>query len=110
MFSVRNVPDQIKDISYFFNLYQERQKILDSNIDEHCPEFKRKKLKDVCRTHWVECVKFEELFMPLVCTFEQMSINLNKKSNRDTSSKAPSFLKLVASFDFIVALVITPTE
>ena len=41
------------------------------------------------------------------CTFEQMSINLNKKSNRDTSSKASSFLKLVASFDFIVALVIT---
>ena len=36
-----------------------------------------------------------------------MSINLNKKSNRDTSSKASSFLRLVASFDFIVALVIT---
>ena len=45
--------------------------------------------------------------MPLVCTFEQMSINLNKKSNLDTSSKASSFLKLVASFYFIVALVIT---
>ena len=28
----RNVLDQITDISYFFNLSQERQKILDSNI------------------------------------------------------------------------------
>ena len=45
--------------------------------------------------------------MPLVYNFEQMSINLNKKSNRDTSSKASSFFKLVASFDFIAALVIT---
>ena len=36
-----------------------------------------------------------------------MSMNLEGKSNRDTSSKATSLLKLVTSFDFIVSLVIT---
>ena len=36
-----------------------------------------------------------------------MSLNLEKKCNRDTSSKASCFLKCVATFEFIVALVIT---
>ena len=36
-----------------------------------------------------------------------MSLNLDKKCNRDTSDKASSFLKLVTSFDFMAALVIT---
>ena len=50
---------------------------------------------------------FEELFVSLVFTFEEMSMNLNRACNRDTSSKASSFFKLVSSFDFIVSLVIT---
>ena len=36
-----------------------------------------------------------------------MSLNVDRKSNRDTSSKASSLLKLITFFEFIVTLVLT---
>ena len=69
------------------------------------------KLKDVCRTRWIERIDgmdvFEQLFAAIVFTFEDMNLNLEDKFNRETSAKATSFLKLVTSFDFIVSLVVT---
>ena len=50
--------------------------MLEANIDRLCPEAKKKKLKDVCRTRWVERVSgmdtFQELYFPLVLTCEEM--------------------------------------
>ena len=108
---VRNVMDQIKEISYFFNLSQTRQNVLEKSISEHSPDSKKKKLIDVCRTRWVERVYgldiFEEIYVSIVFAFEEMSLNVDRKSNRDTSSKASSLLKLITSFEFIVTLVLT---
>ena len=88
-----------------------RQQILDSNVFRHCTDSRKSKLKEVSRTRWVDRIQgsdtFEEIFVPIIFTLEEMSINLDGKCNRDTSSKAASLLKLVTSFDFIVALVIT---
>ena len=39
--------------------------------------------------------QFEELFAAIVSTFEDMSVNLENKCNRDTSTKASAFLKFV---------------
>ena len=107
--SVRNTLDHIKDISYFFNLSQPRQQCLEKIINEICPDTKKTKLKDVCRTRWLERIDgldtFEELFVAIVNTFEDMTSNI--KCNRDTSTKASAFLKLVTSFDFIVPMVLT---
>ena len=50
--------------------------------------------------------KFEELFVAIFFTLNEMSQNLDKVCNRDTSDKAHSFLKLISSFPF-VSLVIT---
>ena len=50
---------------------------------------------------------FEELFVAIVFTLNEMSQNLDKVCNRDTSDKVRSFLKLISSFPFIVSLVIT---
>ena len=65
----------------------------------------------ICRTRWVDRITgldtFEGLFPALVKTFEEMSINVDKKCNRETSAKASCFLKLITSFDFIAAMVIT---
>ena len=44
---VRNVLDQIKELSYFFNYYEPRQKILDGYIANYAPNSSKKKLKDV---------------------------------------------------------------
>ena len=51
---VRNVLDQIKELSYFFNYSEPRQKILDTCVENYAPNSSKKRLKDVCRTRWVE--------------------------------------------------------
>ena len=66
---------------------------------------------DVCRTRWVERITglddFEELFIPIVFCLEQMSLNVGRIFNQDTSTKALSYYKLLTSFDFISALAFT---
>lgn len=107
---VRNALLQIKEISYFFNLSQPRQMIFEKNISNHCTDARKKKLMDVCRTRWVDRVHgmdtFEELFVPIFFTLDEMTSNLEKQCNPKTSSIASSFLLLISSFQFIVALVI----
>ena len=102
---VRNVLDQIKELSYFFNYSEPRQKILDACIENYAPNSTKKKLKDVCRTRWAERITglddFEELFIPIVFCLEQMSLNVGHICNQDTSTKALSYYKLLTSFDFI---------
>ena len=81
---VRNMMDQIKDISYFLNLSQPRQQMLEIAIKSLCPESRSTKL---CRTRWVERIvgldHFEQMFIAIVKTFEDMSTNLNRECNRD---------------------------
>ena len=70
-----------------------------------------KKMKDVCRTHWIERVNgmdtFEELFFPLICCLEKMKLNKDKTCNRDTSVKTSSFFTLFSTFQFVSCLVLT---
>ena len=108
---VRNTFMQIKEISYFFNLSDGRRMCLEKNVLNHCPGSRKLGLQDVCRTRWIERVDgmdiFQELFVPIFNTFEEMSTNAAKSFNNETSSKASSFLSLISSFQFIVALVIS---
>ena len=108
---VRNVLDQTKEISYFFRLSEPQQKMLINSIKEHAPDSQKKKLSDFCPTRWVEKVTglddFEDLFAPIVFCLEEMSLNIGRVCNQDTSAKATSFYKLMTSFDFLSSLVIT---
>ena len=108
---VRNVMNKVKSLSYFFNSSQKRQQLLQNNIAEYCPATTKSKLKDVCRTRWVERIDgmevFEEVFVPLYVTLDDMSVNLNKICNHDTASQALSFFNDISNFEFIVSLVIT---
>ena len=47
---VRNVLDQIKELSYFFNYSVPRQKILDACMENYASNSSKKEVKDVCRT------------------------------------------------------------
>ena len=80
-------------------------------IKENLPEVTRNKLLDVCRTRWLECIDgvdlFEDLFLAILMTLEEIFFNLEGKYNNDTSVKANSLLKLIFNFDFIVKLVIS---
>ena len=46
---VRNVFDQIKEISYFFKFSESQQNMLINSIKEHAPDY-QKKLSDFCHT------------------------------------------------------------
>ena len=50
---------------------------------------------------------FQELFVPLYHTLDDMSTNLEGKFKPSLSSDASSLLTLISRFDFVVALVIT---
>ena len=85
--------------------------LLEKNVLKYCPDTRKMKLKDVCHTRWIEQVNgldtFEELFVAIFFTLDEMASNLERQCNPSTSSKASSFLALVSSFKFIVAMVIT---
>ncbi|XP_065645268.1 52 kDa repressor of the inhibitor of the protein kinase-like [Hydra vulgaris] len=103
--------EQVKQLSYFFNFPESRQNLLEAAITKHCPSATKKKLIDVCHTRWVERITglddFESLFVPIVFCLEGMSMILEKKCNKETSSQTSCFLKLITTFDFIASLVVT---
>ena len=108
---VRDVLDQIRELSYFFNYSEPRQKILDACVENYTPNSSKRKLKDVCRPRWVGRIAglydFKELFIPMVFSLEQMSLNMGRICNQDTSTKALLYYKLLTSFEFISALALT---
>ena len=108
---VRNVLDQIKELYFLFNFSEPRQKMLELSIENHAPDCLKKKLKNVCRTRWVGQITrlddFEDLYISIVFCLESMSVNESRVCNRETSTKALSFYKLIASFNFIATLVLT---
>lgn len=111
VYNVKKVMDLIKDMSYFFNLSETRQIVLEKNIKEILPESTKSRLLDVCRTRWVERIvgmgNFQDLFPAIVQTFVEMSENVNRKSNDQTQSRAHSHRNAVERFDFIVGMVFT---
>ncbi|XP_065679035.1 52 kDa repressor of the inhibitor of the protein kinase-like [Hydra vulgaris] len=104
--SVRNVLDQIKDISYFFNLSPKRASCLNKFIFPG-----QAKLINTCRTRWVQKLKgldvFFDNYISVFHSMEEMAYNEGKSYNIDTSSKASCFLNLMTNFSFIVSLVLT---
>ena len=80
-------------------------------IQNYAPNSSKKKLKDVCHTKLVEQITsldgFEELVIPIFLCLEQIRLNVGRICIQETSTKAVSFYKLLTSFDFILALVLT---
>ena len=100
----------VQQISWFLNFSEQRQNCFVRNIDELVPDAKKKRLKDVCRTRWVERIlgldSFEELIVPLQSALEEMKLDLNRKYNKDTSARA-SQLYAAIDYEFVVNLVVT---
>ena len=85
----RNVLDAIKAISYFFNVPPKRQEYLGKVIKKNFTEVSRKKLLDVCRSRWFECIDdvdlFEDLFLAILMTLEEIFFNLEGMYNKEKS-------------------------
>ena len=98
-------------VSRFFNNSPKRQITLDSAIEENMPTEKRRKLKELCRTSWVESyVSFEifiDLYKPLITCLDLIASGRPDEWNRETLADALSFLLSLSQFSFIVAIVLT---
>ncbi|XP_065664828.1 52 kDa repressor of the inhibitor of the protein kinase-like [Hydra vulgaris] len=104
-----NAMNHIKEVSYYFNLSIKRNSILETMVSEHCLDKKKTKLRDVCRTRWLERIDgldtFQELYVPIVYSLEAISNDRNKFGA--DSQTATSLFKLITTFKFIVSLVVT---
>lgn len=111
---VSNMMDVVDSISRFFNNSPKRQLELEKWIMEVLPsEEKRRKIKMLCRTQWVErhdaYEVFTDLFLVIVSCLEAIAHPPSADWNRDTRSEAQSFLLAVSQFSFVVTLVVTQT-
>jgi hypothetical protein len=106
---VQNMMDCIKCIHYFFDLSAKRTDALQSIITSKAPETRRQKIKDVCRTRWIERYDALDTIVSLlpyvVQCFEQITTSRNEWS-QDTKTQATGLLHRVSSFEFIVALTV----
>ena len=63
--SVRNMMGVISKASFFFDAHPKRQRALEKAIEETQPDSKVSKLKDLCRTRWVQRIDVFIIFQSL---------------------------------------------
>lgn len=106
---VSDIFDKVREVSDFFNSSETRLRIVESNILSNASSTsKSSKLKDVCRTRWIERIDGLSIFLnslpAIIQSFDQMSAG--NKCNRDTKLKANTFSHCLCNFSFIFPLVV----
>jgi len=108
---VNNMMQTADAIACFFKFSPKRQLALEKWIEDVLAGEKRKKLKEMCRTRWVEhhdvFEVFCDLFLPIICCFESIVGSSGGEWNRDIRSTAQSFLLAMSQFSLIVTLAYT---
>ena len=108
--SVRNMIGIVKRLS-FFSAHPKRQEKLEEAIQNAQPESKVLKLKDLCRTRWIECINALDRvkkihYLPIVC-FESFSTEGSSLWSADSVTDASTLLLAIMTTEFISALAIT---
>ena len=108
---VNNMMQIADKVARFFKYSPKRQLALEAWMDDLFPEEKRKKVKEMCRTRWVERHEafevFSDLFLPIVCCLEKISLSSNTEWNNDSRSDSQFLLLALSQFSFIVTLTAT---
>ena len=108
---VDNMMQTADKICRFFNNSPKRQILLEGWIESTMPKINRKRLKELCRTRWIERHEafevFLDLFLPIFGSFEAIVSSPASDWNRESHSDAQSFLLAMSQFPFIAALVVT---
>ncbi len=108
---INNIMQVADKIAHFFCNSPKRQATLEIWIQDILQGEKRKKLKEMCRTRWVEHHEafelFSDLFIPIISCLKTISQSTSLEWNRDSRSDAESFLLASSQFPFIVGLHIT---
>ena len=92
---VDNMMATTDSIACFFKNSLKRQTELEKWIEDLFAGEKRKKIKEMCKTRWVERHNafevFCDLFLPIFCCLESIAGSLSTEWNRETRSDAQSY-------------------
>ena len=109
--NIRNMIGVVKRLSIFFFAHPKHQKKLEEAIQNTQPESNVLKLKDLCRTRWIEridaldCIK--KLYSSIIACFENISAEVSRMWSPDSVIDASTQLLVITKTEFIIALVIT---
>ena len=108
---VSNMMQIADSVSRFFGNSPKRQLALECWIESIYADEKRKKLKAMCRTRWVERHEafevFVDLFLPIVTCLENIANSSSAEWSRDSRNDAASYLLALSSFSFCFTLTLT---
>ena len=109
--SVGNMMGVVGRVFQFFAAHPKRQRALEKAIADTQPASTVHKLKDLCRTRWVQRIDAMEVFCSLhqsiVACMESICDDGPRLWSPDALTDARSLLLAISTTDFISALVIT---
>ena len=109
--SVRNMMGVVKRVFQFLAAHPKRERALEKAISDTQPASTVRKLKDLCRTRWVQRIDAMEVFCSLhksiVACMENICSDGPHLWSPDSLTDARSLQLAISTCDFICALVIT---
>ena len=110
MQNVRNMFDTVGEVTRSFEYSPKKEALLVQKVKDVCPESRRHKLLDVCKSRWIQRIDglevFLELYEAIVATLETIKANAERSWNADSTKKAVSHYHAIANFDFVVTLTV----
>ena len=118
---VHNMMNTVKAVNTFFDDSPKRMQFFRRQLTVLCPEITYTRLKDVCRTRWVERIDGLDRFEDIYCHILSVLISIQNNEieqtnevqdgicewNQQSRNEASSLLKAIMSFDFVICLVVT---
>ena len=109
--SVQNMMECLGRVYRFFAAHPKRQRALEEAISSCSPATRVTKLKDMCRTRWVQRIDAIQIFLLLhhsiITCMERICSDGAKLWSNDSLTDARALQLLLSTTDFVCALVIT---
>ena len=106
--SVKKMMDCIKKCTDIFHFSPKKQLKLSENFLDVHPAEMHTKLKDVCRTRWLERLdgfdRIWELYEPILVTLDHIGSNIDGTYQRSASVDANGVFSYMSSFEFLITL------
>ena len=99
------------DICNFFKFSPKTESLLLAKIEELCSESSHMKLKDICKTSWVQRLDSMEVLLELPDAVIEVLHNIKMNETRiwdaESSTKASGLYHAILTFDFLFTLTVT---
>ena len=109
--NIRNMIGIVNRVSIYFSAHPKRQRKLEESIEKTQLESNIHKLKDLCRTRWIERIdalnRFQNLYPSIVACMESIKLEGGGKWSSDSITDASTLLLAITTTGFVCALVVT---